>query len=138
MGAALAVHVAAAVPERVTSLVLVSTVGFDGVPGLSAFQSLTSGLLVPVLPKVATRSVLRLMLHGVYGKLRPFTEHDVDEYWAPTQFPEFARAMRNLLHEFVWSAPFPELDLPCLVISGTLDHLARETLWRCSRARALR
>jgi len=136
MGAALAAHVASAVPGRVTSLVLVSAVGFDGVPGLSAFQSITSGPLIPVLPKVATRSVLRLMLRGVYGKLRTFTERDVDEYWAPTQFPEFTRAMRHLLHEFTWRAPFPELDLPCLVISGTLDHLARgETVEAVARSR---
>ncbi len=136
MGAALAAHVAAVVPARVTSLILVSTVGFDGVPGLSAFQSLTSGPMVPVLPKVATRSVLRLMLHGVYGKLRPFTERDVDEYWAPTQFPEFTRAMRHLLHQFTWRARFPELDMPCLVISGTLDHLARgETVEVLTRSR---
>lgn len=137
MGAALAVHVTAAAPERVKCLVLASTVGFDGVPGLAAFQSLTSAPLTPMLPKIATRSVLRLLLRGVYGKLREFTERDVDEYWAPTQFPEFTRAMRHLLHEFSWRAPFPEMDVPCLVVSGTLDRLARgETVELLTRSRS--
>lgn len=125
MGAALAAHVAAELPERVLKVVLVSTVGFDGVPGLNLFQSTTPASAIPILPRIATRAVLRIMLNGVYGKLRPFTARDVDEYWAPTQFPGFTRAMRHLLHEFPWTAAFPMLTMPCLVITGASDHLAR-------------
>ncbi|MEO7219665.1 MAG: alpha/beta hydrolase, partial [Gemmatimonadaceae bacterium] len=137
MGAALAAHVAAAEPERVSSLVLVSTVGFDGVPGLGAVQKMTPEPLMNLLPRIATRPALRLLLHGVYGKLISFSERDVDEYWAPTQFPEFTQAMRRLLHEFSWKAPFLTPAMPCLVVSGTLDYLARrETVEARARSTA--
>ncbi|MDP9205817.1 MAG: alpha/beta hydrolase, partial [Gemmatimonadota bacterium] len=37
--------------------------------------------------------------------------------------PDFTVAMRRLLHEFSWNAPFAPLDVPCLLISGTRDPL---------------
>lgn len=124
MGAALASHVAAAFPQRVSGLVLVSPVGFDGVPGLRLLKALTPMSSTARLASMASRTMIRAMLLGVYGKLRRFTERDVDEYWAPTQFPGFTRAMRHLLHEYTWNAPFPQLDVPSLTIVGTRDYLA--------------
>ena len=123
MGAALAAHYAFLEPRRVHGLVMVSPVGFSGIPGLSLLKMLTPRPISPIAPRIASRSLVRTLLRNVNGKLRRITERDVDEYWAPTQFPEFARAMRQLLHEFNWRAPFVPLPVPTLLITGTHDRL---------------
>ncbi len=123
MGAALAAHVAAAQPGRVRGVVLGSPIGFDGIPGLWAIRGVTPSPIAPLLPRIASRATIAAILHFVTGKLRRITRRDVDEYWAPTQFPDFTVAMRRLLHEFSWNAPFAPLDVPCLLISGTRDPL---------------
>lgn len=122
MGAALGAHVAASSPERVRALVMVSPVGFSGVRGLTPIRVATPRPLTPVLPQLVDRWVVRTILHFVNGKLRSITPRDVDEYWAPSQFPEFSIAMRNLLHEFTWHAPFTPLNVPCLLVTGGHDR----------------
>lgn len=123
MGAALAAHVAAKSPHRVRALAMVSPVGFAGIPGHPALRFMTPSPLTPVLPWAATRGVIGLMLRAVNGRLRRITSRDIDEYWAPTQFPEFTKAMRHLLHEFTWRAPFEPLGVRCMMISGARDRL---------------
>lgn len=123
MGAALAAHVASALPHRVQSIVMVSPVGFDGIPGLPALRSATPSTLNPFLPQLASRPLFAMLLRIVNGRLRTITERDVDEYWAPTQFPEFTKAMRNLIHEFSWNSPVPALDVPALLVFGRRDRL---------------
>jgi pimeloyl-ACP methyl ester carboxylesterase len=122
MGAALGAHVAAVAPDSVCALVMVSPVGFAGVPGLNAARLATSSPMLPVLPHLVERWMVRVVLSFVYGKLIDVTGRDVDEYWAPTQFPEFTIAMRNLLHEFTWRTPFPPLYVPSLFVSGGRDR----------------
>lgn len=134
MGAALSAHVADSSPERVRGLVMVSPVGFSGVRGLTAVRVATASPITPLLPRIADRKVIELLLNLVNGKLRPITPRDVDEYWAPTQFPEFTLAMRHLLHKFTWRAPFPKLTVPTLLISGTRDRfVSRDALANCCR-----
>ncbi|MEO5902381.1 MAG: alpha/beta hydrolase [Gemmatimonadaceae bacterium] len=123
MGGAIAGHVAAAVPDRVESIVFVAPVGFAGVRGLRFLKLITSRPLAPFLPSFARRGVTRKMLGMVYGKTRPVSEKDVDEFWAPTQFPSFARALRELLHNFSWNEPFPELQMPWMTMVGERDRL---------------
>src|SRR5688572_28403380 len=123
MGAALAAHYALAAPHRVRALVTVSPVGFSGIPGLGLLRAVTPKAIAPFAPRIASRTLVRLLLRTLNGKLRRVTQRDVDEYWAPTQFPEFTRAMRHLLHEFNWRQPFVSLPVPTLLISGTHDRL---------------
>jgi pimeloyl-ACP methyl ester carboxylesterase len=123
MGAALAAHYAVAQPQRVRGLVMVSPVGFSGIPGLAALRGITPAKLTSAVPRLASRSLVRMLLFGVNGKLRRITQRDIDEYWAPTQFPEFAIAMRHLLHEFSWSEPFRRLSVPSVLITGTTDRM---------------
>lgn len=123
MGGALAAHVGTSDPRRVRGVIMVSPVGFSGVRALRVIRALTPGLVTPLLPKVPGRAVIERVLSVVNGKLRGITERDVDEYWAPTQFPGFSRAMRHLLHEFTWRGPFRPLEMPTLMISGTRDRL---------------
>lgn len=132
MGAALSAHVADSSPERVRGLVMVSPVGFSGVRGLTAVRVATASPVTPLLPRIAERRVIELLLNMVNGKLRSITPRDVDEYWAPTQFPEFTLAMRHLLHKFTWRASFPKLTVPALLMSGTRDRfVSRESLENC-------
>lgn len=124
MGAALAAHVAAAVPERVSGVALMAPVGFAGVAGIEVVKALTPGALLPLMPFFARRTVVRAMLVVAYGTLGRASERDVDEFWAPTQFAGFTVALRHLLHEFTWDAPFPDIALPLMTIVGSRDHLS--------------
>ena len=123
MGSALAAHYAFLEPRRVQAVIMVSPIGFAGIPGLSLLRAVTPAPISPIAPRIASRSLVRGLLRTVNGKLRRITDRDVDEYWAPTQFPEFTRAMRQLLHEFNWRAPFVPLPVPTLLITGTHDRL---------------
>lgn len=125
MGGALAGHVAAAIPHRVEAVVLVAPVGFAGVRGLTFLKLITSRLIAPFLPTLAKRGIIKQMLGVLYGNTRPVSEKDVDEFWAPTQFPSFARALRELLHNFSWREPFPELAMPWMTMVGRRDRLCR-------------
>jgi pimeloyl-ACP methyl ester carboxylesterase len=124
MGASIAAHAAQRSPDRVSGLALVAPVGFAGVRGMGLFRALTPAMLVPLLAGLPTRFVVRTMLRFVYGDLRGPDTRDVDELRAPSQFPEYTRALRNLLHEFDWEAEFPRLAMPHMVIAGTRDHLS--------------
>ena len=124
MGGSIAAHAAAAAPDRVSRLALVAPVGFAGVPGMGLFRALTPAPMLPLLPHLASKLLVRTMLKVVYGDLVAPSERDVDEFHAPTQFPEFTRAMRHLLHRFEWDSPFPKLAMPHIVIAGTKDHLS--------------
>jgi pimeloyl-ACP methyl ester carboxylesterase len=129
MGAALGAHVAGSSPEKVRALVMVSPVGFAGVRGLTPIRIATPSFATPALPKVSGRWTIRFLLTIVNGKLREITDRDIDEYWAPMQFPEFTIAARHLLHEFTWHAPFPPLATPCLIITGGRDRfVARKSI----------
>jgi len=135
MGAAIAAHVAAAGRGRIRGLVLGSPVGFTGIPGLWAMKGVTASPVVPLLPRIATRTAIKTILHVVNGKLQQVDPRDVDEYWAPTQFPEFTIAMRQLLHEFAWKSGIPKMGAPTLLISGSRDRLlSRSRARRYARA----
>jgi non-heme chloroperoxidase len=124
MGASIAAHAAATIPDRISGLVLAAPVGFAGVRGMTIFRALTPMAVVAILPKLATRFVVKTMLHVVYGDRRGPDARDVEEFRAPARFPEFTRALRHLLHAFDWNRSFPKLAVPHLVIAGTKDHLS--------------
>jgi len=129
MGARIALEVARHNPNRVSRLALFGPVGFGDVPERQAYAS-----FVPVprgaLPALlVTRRVVEIVQRRVHGKLGWFTERDIDEYWAPTQFPDVVRAQMQLLREFDWAphkeAALAALGVPTLVVFGTLDRTVR-------------
>jgi pimeloyl-ACP methyl ester carboxylesterase len=129
MGAGLGAQVAVASPHLVRGVVMVSPVGFSGVRGLTLAKLGTPSVITPFLPRITGRWLIEAILHMVNGRLRAITDRDIEEYWAPSQFPEFPIAMRHLLHEFTWDAPFIPPPVPCLFMSGTQDRiLTRATL----------
>lgn len=124
MGAAIACHVATRSPERTTALAMIAPVGFTRVRGMTLLKALTPRFAIPLLPRLTTPTLVRVMLNIVYGSLRRPTARDTAEFWAPAQSPDFTRAMRHLLHEFTWDAPFPKLEVPWMTIVGSRDVLS--------------
>jgi pimeloyl-ACP methyl ester carboxylesterase len=129
MAGKIAVRFALESAERVRALLLFGPVGFGLLPPWK--------VLAPILPTLpgqwpsllVPRRAVEFVQHRVYGKLGWFTARDVDEYWAPTQFPAVVRAQLQMLKEFDW-APWPPellagLRVPTEVVFGTRDRTVR-------------
>lgn len=134
MGGTIAIELAIAEPARVRQLVLVNPACFGRV-GLQRLARIVSPAAVDrVLPKLVPRWLIARTHRMAYGDPSRVTTHDEDEYWAPTQFPAFARAMRQLLHEFPWSRPparemavrLHSLGGRMLLVLGSRDSLVRD------------
>lgn len=127
LGGSLIYHFASRYPERARCLGMLSPVGLSGVRLMWLYRLLTPAPLTAVLRKIRPRLIVRIALKRVYGKRGHFTKRDVEEYLAPSQFPEFALAMRAVLHDYDWNAArhrkLATFDLPAAGVWGTLDHL---------------
>jgi pimeloyl-ACP methyl ester carboxylesterase len=127
LGASLIYHFASRYPERAQCLGLLSPVGLKGVPLMWLYRALTPKLLTPILRQIKPRLIVKLALRRVYGRRAHFTERDVEEFLAPSQFPEYALAMRELLHNYDWTAAMNRrlttVDLPAVGVWGALDHM---------------
>jgi pimeloyl-ACP methyl ester carboxylesterase len=111
--------------HRVTRLALFGSVGFGDVPTtqeIGAFLPTIPGALAALL---VPRELVEIVQRRVYGKIGWFTERDVDEYWAPTQFPAVVQAAMQMLREFDWRRLTPdalaEIATPTMVVFGTHD-----------------
>ncbi len=86
-----------------------------------------------LLPRFVARWLVDRTHRMVYADPSRITPRDIDEYWAPSQFPSYARAMRRLLHEFDWRRPpaaematrIGALPAAPLVVLGRRDTLVR-------------
>jgi pimeloyl-ACP methyl ester carboxylesterase len=127
LGGSLIYHFASRYPGRARCLGLLSPVGLTGVSLMRLYRFLTPAVLTPILRQVKPRVVVKLALTRAYGKRGHFTARDVEEYVAPSQFPEFAVAMRALLHNYDWRSAdhrrLTAVSLPAAGVWGTLDHL---------------
>lgn len=129
MGGAIAVHAASRAPDRVAGLVLVSPVGFGTVGPLRLLARFAVTPLDAALAYLAPRAFVRLALHRAYARGTGPTPRDVDEFWAPTADPRFARALRLLTAAVDWSPVRRELAervrCPALVLFGDADRVVR-------------
>jgi pimeloyl-ACP methyl ester carboxylesterase len=127
LGGSLAYHFASRYPDRVRALGLLSPVGLTGVPLMRIYRLLTPAFLLPVMRRVKPTTIVKIALRRVYGKRGHPTRRDLAEYLAPSQFPEYAGAVRALLHTYDWWAArhraLKKVNLPALGMWGTLDHL---------------
>ena len=127
LGASLIYHFASRYPRRAQCLGLLSPVGLNGVPLMRLYRALTPKALTPLLRQIKPRLIVKLALRRVYGRRARFSERDVEEFLAPSQFPEYALAMRELLHNYDWTAAknrqLATLDLPAVGVWGALDHM---------------
>ena len=124
MGAAIAIELADAEPERVASLVVAAPVGFAGVRGMRFFRLITPGFALELLQLLTSRLLIRAMLSIVYGSIRKASNRDVEEFYGPTRLPGFVRSMRHLLHEFDWQRPLPVVSMPVMTVFGSEDVLS--------------
>lgn len=129
MGGKVAVQVALEEPARVRRLSLFGPVGFGMIP---PWQMLSPVMPTPpgeLLSLFIPRRLIGFVQHRVYGKLGWFSERDIDEYWAPTQFPAVVRAQFRMLKEFPWGlwdeATLSRLHAPTHVVFGTRDRTVR-------------
>jgi pimeloyl-ACP methyl ester carboxylesterase len=127
LGGSLIYHFASRYPERAQCLGMLSPVGLKGVPLMWLYHLLTPAVLTPILRQIKPRVIVKLALMRVYGRRGHFTERDVEEYLAPSQFPEYALAMRELLHNYDWNAAdhrrLVPVSMPAAGVWGSLDHL---------------
>lgn len=130
MGAAIALRFAIANPRRVTSLGLISPVGTSGLRFMWLVRLITPVVSLPLLRLLNRRWMTRFFLRIAYGEHGNTNDQEVEEYWAPSQFPEFTAAIRHLLHAFNWGPIYigglDAYNIPILVLSGSRDHLCRK------------
>lgn len=116
-------------PARVRTLMLFGAVGFGLIPPWQALAPLLPALPGAMPSLLVPRRVVEFVQHRVYGKLGWFSARDVDEYWAPSQFPDVVRAQVQMLKEFDWEPWTPErlatVALPVTLVFGTRDRTVR-------------
>lgn len=136
MGGTIALALAARDDVRLGRLVVVNPASLGLVRLLALARYASPQVVTPLLDRVVPRWIVARAHRMVYGDPSRITARDIDEYWAPSQFPGYARAMRRLLHEFTWPRP-PAEEMesrlhaiagriaPPLVVLGTRDWLVR-------------
>jgi pimeloyl-ACP methyl ester carboxylesterase len=127
LGGSLIYHFAVLYPGRVSCLGLLSPVGLKGVPLMWLYRLLTPAPLAPLIRRVRPRLIVKIALRRVYGRRGKFSGRDVEEFVAPSQFPEYAVSIRHLLHEYDWNAAdhrrLTPVDVPAVGLWGSLDHM---------------
>jgi pimeloyl-ACP methyl ester carboxylesterase len=127
LGGSLIFHFAGKYPERVRCLGLISPAGLTGVPLMRLYQWATPAAITPLLRYFRSRTIVKIALRRVYGKRGHFTARDVEEYFAPSQFPDYGPAIRQLLHSYDWNAAdhrrLTTVNVPAAGVWGTLDHM---------------
>jgi epoxide hydrolase 4 len=129
MGGKLAVQAARMAPERIHRLSLFGPVGFGLIPPWQVLSPVVPTPPGQLLSLMIPRQMVEFVQHRVYGKLGWFRSRDVDEYWAPTQFPAVVRAQFQMLKEFPWGlweeSDLRDLHTPTHVVFGTRDRTVR-------------
>jgi 2-hydroxymuconate-semialdehyde hydrolase len=137
MGGTIALEIASSGDPALGRLVLVNPACFGNVRLLPLAQRASPKVVEPVLARLVPRWIVDRAHRRVYGDPGLITAEDIDQYWAPSQFPGYAAAMRRLLHEFAWDRPpvsamvqrlraLAPPTSPPLVVLGTRDRLVRD------------
>lgn len=114
---------------RVQRLALFGPVGFGDVSPAAAYAPFIPAFAGELASALVTRQMIEVVERRVHGKLGWFSDRDVDEYWAPTQFPDVVRAQVQMLREFAWAPLTPveaaAIGVNTLVVFGTEDRTVR-------------
>jgi pimeloyl-ACP methyl ester carboxylesterase len=121
-----------AIQGRASRLALFGPVGFGMVTPATAYVPFLSQRTAEIATALVTRQMVEIVQRRVQGKLGWFTDRDVDEYWAPTQFPGIVRAQMQMLREFSWAphtaSELKSIDVETLVVFGTRDRTVKPTV----------
>lgn len=130
MGGLLSLEVAMRSEGRLERLVLINAPGLGAAPILGPVKLMLLPRIVNrIVPALLTRTAAALTLRVAFGTRGRPTKRDIDEYWAPTQFDEYAWACRACICQVTWrrapATKLRSLRLPVLVIQGRRDLLVR-------------
>ena len=135
MGGPICARVAVLAPDRVVGLALLAPAGFGTEWGLWLLRAITPRMLAPLLPRLLRRWMVAAVMWSAYGSLYRPSARDIDEYWAPSQFEGYVRAMWDLLHCFEWSAGenrgFGGITVPTTILDGCVDNFVMRRWVRC-------
>ena len=129
LGGGLALHFVLTYPRRTRRLVLAAPVGLTKIRLPRIGHLLTPRFTDRFARYLTPRWLTNALLRSTYADPRRVMDRDVDEYWAPSQFPNYYRSARALLEEFSWN-PLGAEDLASLrcrtlVILSRADRLIR-------------
>ena len=134
MGGTISIEIAGADAQHIRRLVVVNPACFGRVRIQRLARMVSPRVVDRVLPRLVPRWLVARAHRMVYGDPSRVTRRDEDEYWAPSQFPSYTRAMRRLVHEFTWVRPparemaerLRGLEQRMLVVLGSKDTLVRD------------
>lgn len=136
MGGRIALDEAVRRAPGLTRLVLINAVGLGVVPIVRLLRPLTPRVVDRFTPFMVSRTLVRGILEVAFATRGRPVPRDVEEYWAPSQFDEYAMACRATLHYGAWERVPEEalrtIELPVLVITGGRDRLVRGTARRAA------
>lgn len=135
MAGTIALELALAGEPRISRLALVNPACFGVVPMLRVTPLVRSRLVGRLMPYLLTRGSVARAHRLVYGDPSRITPHDIDQYWAPSQFPAYSRALWRLALHFEWARQpadlmarrLATLPQPVQVVLGGRDRLVRDS-----------
>lgn len=129
MGGAIALDIATRDQAGLQRLVLINAVGLGRVRIIGPVKIFSPRIVNRITPALITRRIVRIILHTAFATRGRPTERDVDEYFAASQFDEYAWACRACIHQGDWrripATKLRSLRVPVLVITGGRDLLTR-------------
>lgn len=133
MAGTIALELLLAGEPRIARLALVNPAAFGVVPLLSITRALPFRWAGRAMPYLVTRGSVARAHRLVYADASRITQRDVDQYWAPSQFPAYGRALFRLAAGFEWDRPpadvmaarLTALRAPLQVVLGGRDRLVR-------------
>lgn len=134
MGGTLALELAMSSASPVGRLALINPASFGTIRVQWLARLVSPPAVNRVLDWMLPRWIVARAHRLAYAEGDRVTPRDVDEYWAPSQFASYARAMRRLLHELEWTrAPAEQLAErmrvlrdPALVVVAGRDRIVRD------------
>lgn len=127
LGGGLALRFSLAHPSLVRRLVLASPVGLTTIGIQRVGAALTPSVTARLARYLTPRWLTNMLIRGAYADPRRVSPAVVDQYWAPSQFPNYFRAARALLHRFDWrpleASELGQITAPTVVILGSADRL---------------
>jgi pimeloyl-ACP methyl ester carboxylesterase len=105
MAGTIALELALAGEPRISRLALVNPACFGSIPLLGLTPLVRFGVVGRLMPYLLTRGSVARAHRLVYGDPSRITQENVDQYWAPSQFPAYSRALWRLALGFAWDRP---------------------------------